>query len=301
VEFSILVTFWELATAQSATIRFNHHLTAVNSIIYGNDDNDTNYDNPSYYTVSYSCTDLSGIGNIDQDPLFYLDGKDWSLKPTSPCINTGSDAYVNTGDTDIQGASRIAPYKKEFTGIDAAVDMGCYEWPDSHAFGLTAWMGFNFAARKYPGFPDDIPVPRHFIPELNQFYVDLLDEMGVKTLRMWFPWSFFEPLQDEWLWDYADKDFPVNDTFTATSDIVFMDPSCGRASDGYKDDVGHADRCRGALVVYAGADLIAAGDARGMYPRRPPERSRTGPTHPNRRTRFDTAAPGGVRKPPEAG
>ncbi|MCA9442523.1 MAG: right-handed parallel beta-helix repeat-containing protein, partial [Candidatus Omnitrophica bacterium] len=124
------------------------NLTMYNSILYGNEGLD--YNVSTNFNATNSCTDLSGTGNINQDPLFFIEGEDWTLQPQSPCINTGSDAYVNAvADKDLAGASRISPLKKEFTGISAAVDMGCYEWPDSHAFGMTSYPNFDFEARKF--------------------------------------------------------------------------------------------------------------------------------------------------------
>ncbi len=78
-----------------------------------------------------NCDDLLlGVGSINcqsgiiysQDPLFTnLEGFDYHLVEASPCINTGSNANINTtGETtDLDGSQRIQ---------GGTVDMGCFEF-----------------------------------------------------------------------------------------------------------------------------------------------------------------------------
>lgn len=86
-------------------------------------------------TISDNCmfnngtSDYSGVyrgpGDIEADPMF-IDGnnadpslRNYHLQVTSPCIDTGEDSVVQTGDLDMNFLSRIA---------GAHVDMGAYEW-----------------------------------------------------------------------------------------------------------------------------------------------------------------------------
>ena len=88
-----------------------------NSIVYNNNEN---YGG-SIIDFSYSCTYplfASGEGNISNNPGFVdFDVGNYQLADNSPCINAGTNAYVET-TTDLNGNSRI------FNNI---VDMGCYE------------------------------------------------------------------------------------------------------------------------------------------------------------------------------
>jgi len=61
----------------------------------------------------------NGVGNIEADPLFtdHVNGN-LRLRPNSPCINAGNNAYVNTA-ADLDVNPRISG------GI---VDMGAYEF-----------------------------------------------------------------------------------------------------------------------------------------------------------------------------
>lgn len=71
-------------------------------------------------SVAYSnvAGGVTGTGNIDLDPEFVSAGSDYRLAATSPCIDTGTNAVVLAGDTDLDGNERIS---------GDAVDMGCYE------------------------------------------------------------------------------------------------------------------------------------------------------------------------------
>ena len=96
--------------------------TLNNCIVWGNtlfSGVTNNYDSG---TFSYSCTTPlpSGTGNISVDPLFKDSiNNNYLLRVGSPCINTGSNAFV-VGSTDLAGNPRI---------VDGRVDMGAYEMP----------------------------------------------------------------------------------------------------------------------------------------------------------------------------
>lgn len=63
-----------------------------------------------------------GIGNFDEDPEFmWLNPFDFHLSGTSPCIDAGTDAGI---DTDLDGETR--PFGAEF-------DIGADEWTGSRA------------------------------------------------------------------------------------------------------------------------------------------------------------------------
>lgn len=66
-------------------------------------------------------TDPTGSnGNISLNPLFAdRPGGDFRLAAASPCVDTGDDAFVKAGETDLDGKPRI---------LGARVDMGCYEY-----------------------------------------------------------------------------------------------------------------------------------------------------------------------------
>jgi hypothetical protein len=81
---------------------------------------ESNYDSSS--TLNYSCTTpqpTNGVGNITNAPLFVnVAAGNLRLQSTSPCINTGNNAFVTNG-TDLDGRLRIA---------GGTVDMGAYEF-----------------------------------------------------------------------------------------------------------------------------------------------------------------------------
>jgi len=95
--------------------------TVNNCIVWGNTaaNSESNFYN---CTISYSCSSPlpSGVGNISNDPEFVnVAAGDYHLLFTSPCIDAGSNGYVES-TTDFDGNSRI---------INGTVDMGCYEFP----------------------------------------------------------------------------------------------------------------------------------------------------------------------------
>ena len=79
------------------------------------------YSGGSTANVKYNCTtriaDLTGEGNIDEDPLF-VDGVAPAIRPVSPCRNKGDNALGATSATDLLGNPRIKGRK---------IDIGCVE------------------------------------------------------------------------------------------------------------------------------------------------------------------------------
>jgi hypothetical protein len=95
--------------------------------------NGSNYFGYGNY-IQYSCSaPLSpGNGNITNDPLFVdRAAGNLRLKPESPCVNAGNNAFVVTS-TDVDGKPRI---------INGTVDMGAYEYQGSSGTtGFHAWL-----------------------------------------------------------------------------------------------------------------------------------------------------------------
>ena len=94
-----------------------------NCIVWGN----TAWRGDNHYdcTFNYSCTTPlpdKGTNNITDDPMF-VDAANgfFQLQRYSPCINKGSNEYVN-GDCDLDGNPRIQ---------NGTVDMGAYEYVDT--------------------------------------------------------------------------------------------------------------------------------------------------------------------------
>ncbi|MCX7002051.1 MAG: S8 family serine peptidase [bacterium] len=84
-----------------------------------------------------NCSDTNMVncpasrgGNIDANPQFDdWSARDFHLLPTSPCINTGSNALWMTTALDIEGNPRI---------YNSIVDMGCYEYVPEPLGGVLA-------------------------------------------------------------------------------------------------------------------------------------------------------------------
>ena len=106
-----------------------------NCIVYFN----TAPDEANYYsfgsrTLNYCCTTplpTNGIGNITNAPLFVnLAGGNFRLQSTSPCINSGLNAYAPVG-SDLDGNPRIA---------GGTVDIGAYEFQAPASVISYAWL-----------------------------------------------------------------------------------------------------------------------------------------------------------------
>ena len=91
----------------------------TNCIVYYNSGNHTAL-SPMYYCCT---TPLPyGVGNITNEPLFVNPAAgDFHLQSNSPCINSGSNAYV-VDTTDLDGKARI---------VNGTVDIGAYEYQGS--------------------------------------------------------------------------------------------------------------------------------------------------------------------------
>jgi PKD repeat protein len=94
--------------------------SATNCIIYGNN---ADYA-PNYYmaSLSYCCTaplPETGVGNFTEEPRFVSSsGGAFRLQASSPCIDSGNNAYV-ANFIDLDGRARI---------VGGTVDMGAYEF-----------------------------------------------------------------------------------------------------------------------------------------------------------------------------
>ncbi len=88
-------------------------VTNINNSCYANGTNDV-----TRTPVTANCTN-SNPNFID------VENQDFKISGNSPCVNTGSNAYVEAPnpviDKDIRGENRIQ---------NAIIDMGCYEWTD---------------------------------------------------------------------------------------------------------------------------------------------------------------------------
>jgi hypothetical protein len=118
----------------SYRVTLNNCTLTGNSAIYGGGSYDDTLNNCIIYyntaprgadhgvsTLNYSCTRYltGGTGNITNDPQFVNAAVgDYRLSVGSPCMDRGSDAYVQ-GTTDLDGNPRI---------MHGRVDMGAYEF-----------------------------------------------------------------------------------------------------------------------------------------------------------------------------
>ena len=94
----------------------------TNCIAWGNTPSGSHMDSLATFSATYSCIEggSSGVGNIADDPLLVgADFGDTRLKPSSPCLNSGTSAGAPA--TDILGATRP---------LGTGVDMGAYECDD---------------------------------------------------------------------------------------------------------------------------------------------------------------------------
>ena len=96
----------------------------INCIVWGNSagsGDDINFDRATLRnTCSSDGVTHGNNGCITNDPLFVATN-DFRLLPASPCIDAGTNAYVQ-GGTDFKGNARI---------VNGIVDMGAYEYDRS--------------------------------------------------------------------------------------------------------------------------------------------------------------------------
>ena len=101
----------------------------MRNCIVENNYNHVEKDNYLDGTFVYSCTTPlpTGEGNISNNPMFeYASTGNYHLAFGSPCINSGTNAYV-VGNRDLDGNPRI---------VGGRVDMGCYEAPIPEPVGI---------------------------------------------------------------------------------------------------------------------------------------------------------------------
>jgi predicted outer membrane repeat protein len=83
---------------------------------------------------------LTGNGNIHADPLFADSAAAaYRLKAASPCIDSGDDAAVLSGETDLGGSSRISGRAADIGAYELAFSSAALRWPD-------AWRALRIAA-----------------------------------------------------------------------------------------------------------------------------------------------------------
>lgn len=145
-------------TVHNNTIVYNQYLgmslksgtspTVKNCIFWGHPDaNDV-----VNCAVTYSCSEqeITGDGNINDDPLFVdADSDDYHLDPQdSPCIDEGDHNDNYDGETDIDGEPRI------MSGGDFKVDMGadevlCYVVGEPRYYEFDGTPGMNITQANY--------------------------------------------------------------------------------------------------------------------------------------------------------
>jgi hypothetical protein len=97
----------------------------TNSIIYFNGTGGNVVDSKS---LDFCCT--TPLGSVTNNPLFVnVASGDFHLQSSSPCINSGKNAFVQTA-TDFDGNPRIV----------ATVDIGAYEFQPAGRDAFNAWL-----------------------------------------------------------------------------------------------------------------------------------------------------------------
>ena len=112
--------------------RYNATLYLDNTICWSNSDSDFSGSGFSLYATNCCSPSwaylTAGTGNITNDPRFKLiAGNEFSLRPDSPCRNTGTNRAWMAAATDLDGRSRI---------LEDSVDQGAFE--DSYDYSWVA-------------------------------------------------------------------------------------------------------------------------------------------------------------------
>jgi len=146
--------------------------TMTNSIVYYN--GSVSLTNTGAGKVGFSCFTpamAGGSSNLLADPA-YLDraAGDYSLRPTSPCINAGSNQTWMAGTKDLQGSNRIE------VGI---VDMGCYEASDPNSGPLAC----DFTADQTTGYTNLSVVFSALVSGSDTTIVDYAWDLGNGTVN----------------------------------------------------------------------------------------------------------------------
>jgi parallel beta-helix repeat protein len=117
--------------AQSAIDCFSGIPTVTNCILWGNSNPEISVSDPNTLVVTYCNVEggwLSGVGNIDSDPMF-IGGGDYHLQSGSPSIDAGTNTPIGgLPADDIEGNPRIADGDLDTIAV---VDMGAYELPET--------------------------------------------------------------------------------------------------------------------------------------------------------------------------
>lgn len=116
--------YWDGGGAYYSTL--NNCIVYSNTAMYF-----PNYEVSGPGLVNYCCTTPlpAGSGNFTNDPQFVdAAAGNFHLRSTSPCINAGSNSYVQ-GSVDVDGNPRI---------VGGTVDIGAYEYSGTHLVNQTA-------------------------------------------------------------------------------------------------------------------------------------------------------------------
>ena len=116
-------------------------------------------------TVRYTCSPgLSGSGNITNNPAFVnAAANNYRLSAGSPCINAGTNAYVQ-GATDLDGTSRI---------IGGVVDMGAYESTSGSTANGISWSWLLQYGLATDGSADHLQADADTFDNLQEYIADL--------------------------------------------------------------------------------------------------------------------------------
>jgi hypothetical protein len=167
----------------------------IDSILWGNSTSDTGKEHAGYagFVPTYSClTDAASYQNTNTpfDPNFYRKDFDWHLTYASVHCRDAAGGYQDDRQYhDIDGNPRPSNFG---TGHP---DMGCYEWPDPKFFGVSDRIAtYRSEFRVLPGFPEIYPQPVYLAPERFDAYLATLEDLGVRTIEVFFQWNFLEVL-----------------------------------------------------------------------------------------------------------